>query len=163
VKEGLFDMTALAVSGVSEASAAGAAAMNRSKVMEMTQAAEDAVLASAQPGAWSANLRAALATRIARHNGEIALAERYAAKTGDDPVSALADPSEDGVAQGMGAVVAFMDKVAARTSEVTAHDIEVLKSAGIADADIVRLAELNAFLAYQIRLVAGLRLMGGAP
>ena len=28
------------------------------------------------------------------------------------------------------------------------------------DADIVRLAELNAFLAYQIRLVAGLRALG---
>ena len=32
---------------------------------------------------------------------------------------------------------------------------------GVADADIVRLAELNAFLAYQIRVIAGLRLMKG--
>jgi uncharacterized protein YciW len=34
-----------------------------------------------------------------------------------------------------------------------------LQSAGIADADIVRLSELIAFVSYQIRLVAGLRLM----
>ena len=40
--------------------------------------------------------------------------------------------------------------------------LDALKSAGIADADIVRLAELNAFLAYQIRLIAGLKLMQGA-
>ena len=31
--------------------------------------------------------------------------------------------------------------------------------AGVADPDIVRLCELNAFLAYEIRLIAGLRLL----
>ena len=38
-----------------------------------------------------------------------------------------------------------------------------LKAAGTTDADIVRLCELNAFLAYQLRLVAGLKLMTGPP
>ena len=37
-----------------------------------------------------------------------------------------------------------------------------LQGAGISDADIVRLCELNAFLAYQFRLIAGLRLLSGA-
>ena len=37
--------------------------------------------------------------------------------------------------------------------------LQALKSAGICDADIVRLAELTAFLAYQLRVVAGLKLM----
>jgi uncharacterized protein YciW len=55
-----------------------------------------------------------------------------------------------------------MDKVAAHTREVEAGDIAGLQAAGVADADIVRLAELNAFLAYQVRLIAGLRLMRGA-
>ncbi len=35
----------------------------------------------------------------------------------------------------------------------------VAKAAGIAGADIVRLSELISFLSYQIRVVAGLRLM----
>ena len=43
--------------------------------------------------------------------------------------------------------------------EIRAEDIEALKTAGVADPDIVRLCELNAFLAYEIRLVAGLRLL----
>ena len=43
----------------------------------------------------------------------------------------------------------------------TRLDIADLQAAGVADADIVRLAELNAFLAYQIRVIAGLRLMQG--
>jgi len=34
-----------------------------------------------------------------------------------------------------------------------------MSSGGMSDADIVRLCELIAFLAYQIRVVAGLRLM----
>ena len=38
-------------------------------------------------------------------------------------------------------------------------DISALKSAGLDDADIVRLSELIAFVAYQIRVVIGLRLM----
>jgi uncharacterized protein YciW len=34
-----------------------------------------------------------------------------------------------------------------------------LRTAGLDDADIVRLSELIAFVSYQIRVVAGLRLM----
>ena len=73
----------------------------------------------------------------------------------------LAEPQNDGADLDLGAVVAFMDKVAARTRDVKAEDIEDLKTAGVADPDIVRLCELNAFLAYQIRVVAGLKLMRG--
>jgi len=75
-----FDMTSLAASGVTEAEPAGVAALHRAKVMEMTQAAEDAVLAPATPGAWPADLRAALAARIARLNGDEALAARFASR-----------------------------------------------------------------------------------
>lgn len=158
----LFKTTALAASGVTETSSAGAAVLLREKAMGQTQAAEDAVLAPERPGAWSASVRAALAVRIARLNGNAELAEHYADRITDDTASPLADPANDGSKQGLAAAVAFMDKVAAHTREVRAEDIEALKSAGIDDADIVRLAELNAFLAYQIRLIAGLKLMRGA-
>ena len=57
-----------------------------------------------------------------------------------------------------------MDKVAAHTRDIAADDIAALQDAGVTDADIVRLCELNAFLAYQIRVVSGLQLMtGGQP
>lgn len=150
--------TAFAVSGISLETAVGRAAQGRAKILEMTQAAENAVLAPADPGGISYDLRAALAVRIARLNGENALADRYAARIAGD--ATLADPAQDGKAQNLGAVVAFMDKVAVHTAQVRAEDVEALKSAGVGDADIVRLTELNAFLAYQIRLIAGLRLMG---
>lgn len=155
----ILNTTTLAESGVAESEPAGAVALHRAKIMEMTQAAENAVLAPARPGAWPADIRAALAARIARLNGEANLAGRYAARISDVKAAPLADPANDGVAQHMGEVIAFMDKVAAHTREVKAEDIEALKAAGIGDADIVRLAELNAFLAYQIRVIAGLKLM----
>lgn len=155
----IFETTALSVAGITAETATGAAAATRANIMEMTQAAEEAVLAPEDTGAFPHELRAALAARVARLNGDDALAERYLARAGT--FAGLADTGTDGSAEGLAAVVGFFDKVAARTADVAAEDIAALQAAGVSDADIVRLCELNAFLAYQIRLIAGLRLMQG--
>ncbi len=152
--------TALKFAEGSELGATGAAVAQRANIFEMTQAAEEAVLRPREAGRWSHALRAALAARIARLNQLDDLAALYGAEAGD--FAALCDPAESGAAQGVGEVTAFMDKVAARTREVAAEDISGLQAAGVSDADIVRLCELNAFLAYQLRVIAGLRLMKGA-
>ncbi len=152
--------TALSLAGIAEGTPVAGAVEGRAGIFEKTQAAEDAVLRPEDTGPWSHELRAALAARIARLNGLGDLAARYLEGAGDH--AALADPATDGAAEGLQAVIAFMDKVAARTRDVAAEDVADLQAAGIADADIVRLAELNAFLAYQVRLIQGLRLMTGA-
>jgi uncharacterized protein YciW len=135
--------------------------------MQQTQAAETAVLRPSDPGRWPPALRAALAARIANLNQESALAEHYRADAVD--FAQLADPASNAESlDGMNtqklpltAVIAFMDKVAGRTNEVEASDISALQMAGVADDDIVRLCELNAFLAYQLRLAVGFRLLAG--
>ena len=43
--------------------------------------------------------------------------------------------------------------------EASRGDIEALKAAGVAEPDIVRLAELAAFVNYQLRVVAGLKVL----
>ncbi|KUF10900.1 hypothetical protein [Pseudoponticoccus marisrubri] len=154
-----LETTALRAAWLEPGTPTAAAVEGRATIFEMTQAAEEAVLRPQDAGPWSHALRAALAARIARLNDETALAERYAEGAGE--YAALADPAQDGTAHGLAAVTGFMDKVAAKTREVGAEDIAGLQAAGVADADIVRLAELNAFLAYQLRVVAGLRLMQG--
>ncbi|MBY6122305.1 hypothetical protein KUV64_24525 [Mameliella alba] len=154
-----LDTTALNSADIGVGTAVQAAVEGRANIFEMTQAAEEAVLRPKDAGPWSHSLRAALAARIANLNDEAELAARYAADAGD--FAALVQPTEDGAAQGLAEVVGFMDKVAADTRRVAGNDILALQSAGVADADIVRLAELNAFLAYQIRVIAGLRLMKG--
>lgn len=157
----IWASTAIAASGVTPVSAAGKATDLRQQVMAMTQAAEDAVLRPDDPGAWSHGVRAALACRIARLNASEALAARYAA--GIDPDKAgFADPAEDGAGTQLAPVLRFMDRVATDPRHVSHIDISDLQAAGIADADIVRLTELNAFLAYQVRLVSGLNLLGEA-
>ncbi|WP_298566097.1 hypothetical protein [uncultured Aliiroseovarius sp.] len=152
--------TALRQAGITTEGGLAAAVEGRAAIFEMTQAAEDAVLRPKDEGPWSHDLRAALAARIATLNDEADLAAQYA--DGAGAFADLADPENDGAAQGLAEVVAFMDKVAADTRNVAAADVSGLQAAGVADADIVRLAELNAFLAYQIRVIAGLRLMKGA-
>ncbi|TYC51373.1 hypothetical protein FMN50_22430 [Rhodobacterales bacterium] len=131
----------------------------RANLLGMTQVTEEAVLKPADTGAWSHDVRAALAARIAALNGETALVDRYCGLIGDKEVAELADPLKSGKAQGMEAVCDFMDKVAANTRDVKAGDIKALQESGVADADIVRLCEINAFMSYHVRVLAGIRLM----
>ena len=154
------DDTTLAAAGIAGTGPAAEAVAVRENVFRMTAAAEAAVLRPQDPGRWPHDLRAALAARIATLSAAPDLARRYLAGAGDH--AALADPASDGTAAGLGPVIAFMDKVACATRDVVEADIATLREAGVVDADIVRLCELNAYLAYQIRLVAGLRLMKAA-
>lgn len=147
----------LATTGKGETGPVADAVALRSNIFEMTALAERAVLRPKETGRWPHPLRAALAARIATLNGARDLAARHVVEAGE--YAGLANPASDGVAEGLGPVLAFMDKVAVKTRDVAASDISALQDAGVADADIVRLSELNAFLAYQVRVVAGLRLM----
>ena len=49
-----------------------------------------------------------------------------------------------------------------RRADKNAQAVETLKAAGVAEADIVRLCELNAFMSYQARVLAGLAILKGA-
>jgi uncharacterized protein YciW len=133
----------------------------RAGVLAMTQEAEDAVLKPVEAGRFPHAVRAALAARIAALHGDDAMSRRYRDMVADPATRKISDPDDDGEAVGLRVECVFVDKVAARTRFVAASDISDLQGAGIADADIVRLAELVAFMAYQLRLVAGLRLMAG--
>ena len=104
-------------------------------------------------------MRAALAYRIAVSAGENRLAEYYAASVGDkfnlaESIMIEGEPEST--------LIPFVDKAANATRDIVAEDISKLQAVGISDADIVRLCELIAFVAYQVRVAAGLRLMNGA-
>jgi uncharacterized protein YciW len=57
-------------------------------------------------------------------------------------------------------IVRHADRLTVAPREATRGHIEALRSAGITDADIVRLSELAAFVNYQVRVIAGLTLIG---
>lgn len=153
----IFQTTTLDILDIQPSSSFRHVVEKRANIFELTQAAEASVLRPETCGAYSHPLRAALAARVARINNEASLAERYLMNAGN--FASLADPLNDGSAHQLNTVIRFVDKVAADTKAVQAEDILILQAEGIDDADIVRLAELNSFLAYQIRVVAGLRLL----
>lgn len=156
------ESTVLQFSAVPEGSALAAALTSRESILQMTRQAEEAVLRPADCGCWSHSLRAALASRMARQHALADLADHYRGSIKDSDCLPLADPDQDGEAQGQAVLIRFMDGVSQQPREVEAADIAQLQAAGISDADIVKLTELNAFMAYQLRLVAGLALVAGA-
>jgi uncharacterized protein YciW len=156
----VFETTVLSLSGLKTSSETEKAVQNRSNIFIMSDAAEDAVLRPKEYGAFDHGMRAALAARIAFQHQEDDLARRYMEDAGN--FKKIANPTYKGETKDLESILSFMDKVAEDTRNVEAEDITALKSAHVNDADIVRLAELNSFMAYQIRLIAGLRLMKGA-
>lgn len=150
--------------GIDAGSPLNAVLETRLDVLEMTQATHDAALQPNDPGGISHAGRAALAARIARLHKEPGLVAHYEGLMqqahASATISRLADPAFKGEGDTkLAAVLAFTDRVTQTPKDTVAGDITALQKAGVSDADIVRLAELNAFLAYQIRLIAGLRLM----
>lgn len=159
----LPDTTAVRAGNVGAQPGAATAIARRANILTLTQAAEDAVLTPQQTGAFSHAMRAALAARMARLNGEDAVAKTFEARAAGSDAARLADPSHDGEGTAHAALLAFVDKTTAAPKDIAAGDIAALKASGMADADIVRLCELIAFLAYELRLVAGLKLLAGRP
>ncbi|MFE3837954.1 hypothetical protein [Pseudogemmobacter sonorensis] len=152
-----------AMAGLVPGSAAAAEVAARETIFLRTQEAEDAVLRPADPGGLSHDLRHALAARIAAVNAAPALAARYGQAIVDPELRPFADPVTGTEDRALAAMLAFTDAVARNPRDFGAGDLSALQTAGVADADIVRLAELNAFLAYQLRLIAGLKLMVENP
>lgn len=156
----VWQSTIVQESGVRAESQAAAAVELRSDILEMTQTAEDAVLRPDDPGGWPHDLRAALAARIARLNRSEKMADRFLDLAGTSRYVLIADPANASLPDDeLKTCLTFVDQVAMVPRDITPHDIQNLKEAGISDADIVRLTELVAFLAYQIRVVAGLALI----
>ena len=137
----------------------------RADIMALTQATQDAVLKPRAPGGLSPTLRAALACRMARLGQAPELAAYYETlvPSPDEAAasSCLADPTclDNGDPRDT-AIVRHVDLVTQSPKSATRGDIDALRDAGVAEADIVRLAELIAFINYQLRVVAGLRLLG---
>ncbi len=155
----IFETIVAKASGISAASPLAGAVSLRSDILELTENSHEASLRPNQPGGLSHAERAGLACRIAKLNDDAVLARHYETLFGVGS-QALADTGFDGGGDArMKAIIRHTDLVTMNPKDAKADDVSALRSAGLDDADIVRLSELIAFIAYQIRVVAGLRLM----
>jgi uncharacterized protein YciW len=128
--------------------------------LTMTQQAHDAALTPVDPGGLPHGLRAALSCRMARLNAEDAMAAHFQAMIGSG-FEKIDDPSFDGDGDDrLRAIIHHTGLATTDTKSVVKTDIAALKKAGVSEDDIVRLSELVAFVNYQVRLAAGLKLLG---
>lgn len=156
----------LELAGIAPESPLAAIAAKRGDIFELTQKTHDAALKPSEPGGLSHGLRAALACRIASLNGDEAFLKHFRKALQEakasDAEKRVAELSCTGSDAWTSALIRHTDLVASEPRRASGADIELLSKAGISEPDIVRLSELVAFVSYQIRVVAGLRLMKGA-
>lgn len=160
-----IDNATLRAAGVEAGSRLAQIVEGRADIMALTQSTEGAVFNPRVAGGLSPALRAALACRMARLSQAPTLAAHYESlllETGKEAASArLADPAcTDNGNPRDAALLRHVDLVTQSPQSATRGHIDALRDAGVAEADIVRLAELIAFVNYQLRVVAGLRLLG---
>jgi uncharacterized protein YciW len=108
------------------------------------------------------DLRLALACRIARLNADPALFSDYQAQLQayrpSTELVALAEGKAE-FGEPFATIVRHVDLVTLTPSQAVAADIERLAEAGLSNPQIVALSELIAFVNFQTRVAAGLRLM----
>jgi uncharacterized protein YciW len=154
------------LASVRPGSALADAMAKRAEIMRLSQAAHDAVLLPRDPGGLSYGLRAALAARMARLIRSPDLARHYDAlvdHAGEAATAPLADPDTNAADERTAEIVRHADRLTIAPREATQAHVDALRAAGVVDPDIVRLAELAAFVNYQARVVAGLALLGEMP
>jgi uncharacterized protein YciW len=161
-EEGDIPMTLIEdLAGIRPGTPLAEALAARADILRLSQASHDAVLLPKEPGCLSHGLRAALAARMARQNAQLPLAAHY-----DDLMrrSGEIEPSEMPPAERtrIAAILAHSDLLTLRPRDATRHDVEALRAAGVEEPDIVRLAELAAFVNYQVRVIRGLQVLGEA-
>ena len=133
----------------------------RAEILRLSQASHDAVLKPREPGGLDHGLRAALAARMARQNEQPALAAHYDDLMHSSGEMQAPEPAPVERAR-IAAIVAHSDLLTLRPREATRQDIAALTAAGVSEPDVVRLAELAAFVNYQARVIAGFQALGGA-
>src|SRR5678815_3506303 len=138
--------------GLSPGDPLHAARRFRAKVVEATQASHDALLHDPVPG-LSTEDRLRVAAHVCTIAGATSLALHYEELLAAAPGSAA--PSST-------ALPAMLHFAETLTTDPRLGDqaaLAPLKNAGLGDSGVVALAQLVAFLSYQLRVVAGLKAM----
>ena len=141
--------------GLSPGDPLHAARRFRAKVVEASQASHDALLLLPVEGLSPAD-RLRVAAHVCHLAGAASLEQHYVERLADAP-----DRDEPSTP----ALPATLTFAAALTTDPRLGDraaLQALRDAGLGDAAIVALAQLVAFLSYQLRVVAGLQAMQSA-
>ena len=137
--------------GAAPSSALATLRAQRAEIQRHTQGSHDVLLYPADPGGLSLAERASVAHRVAGLSGHAALTAHYqtlVAAHGEPPADARRD-----------AILAHAERLAEAPGSATRAHLTALGAVGLQARDIVALAQLVAFVAYQVRAAVGLSLL----
>ncbi len=151
--------------GLSPLSPVVALRRQRAAFVRHTQGSYDVLIMPADPAGVSLIERAAVALRVASIERDVALLAHYRARlealgAGRGVVAAAG--GEGGATDVPPRLVAILDHVTVVTTapgSASQARLDALRDAGLAPRDIVTIAQVVAFVSYQVRVVAGLRAM----
>ena len=154
------------LAGITPDSPLAALRAQRAEVQTYTQNSDAALFDPADVGGLSLIERHLVGLRIGTLNRNSAVAARHREQLralGADSVIVTAVEAQGEITgpERIAAILHFTDTLTHEPRTATPADIEKLTTAGLSDKDIVTLGQLIAYLAYQIRLLAGLRILGG--
>jgi uncharacterized protein YciW len=139
------------LAGISADSPLGQLRRERADIFRHTQGSHAVLITPAEPGGVSLAERAAVALLVAEYDDDAALAAHY---------RALVDQA-GGMPQGArwDAILVHTDMVAGSPGSARAEDLVKLQARGLSPQDIVVVSQIIAFAAFQVRLLAGLRML----
>lgn len=126
----------------------------RPDILRHTQGSYDVLLHPADPGGLSLAERALIALRVAEQAGHAGLAAHYRALLQQRDASLASAPSPR-----LQRILDHVALVAATPGKATRMHVQTLEQAGLSARDIVALAQLIAFVSYQVRAAFGLALL----
>jgi CMD domain protein len=154
-----------ALAGLTAGSSLAALRRERPDVVRHTQGSDEAIFTPADDGGFTQAERAAAALRVATLLRDSALEAHYRGRLAAlDPSGALARTVE-GQAEiteiRWDAILAHVDLVTRGPGSAERQDIENLLVAGLSSHAVVSLSQLIAYVNFQSRVLAGLRVLKG--
>jgi len=144
------------LAGLADDSAVAALRRQRPDVLKHLQGSDDAIFAPAHHGGLTRSEREACAMRVASLLRDPVLEEHYHRR-----MVALGDMHPLNGARGE-CILAHVDRVTLDPADSTKADIDRLLSAGLTPHAVVSLSQLIAYVNFQSRVLAGLRMLRGA-
>jgi alkylhydroperoxidase domain protein/CMD domain protein len=143
----------------------------RPEAMQNAQASYEALFDPAEPGPLTSVERLATALRVATIHVATEAAAHYRQRLGDagaapEIVAAAEGQKPDGqtdfaVPRRLQMILRHADLLGTHPVDATPDDLQALADAGLSTTEIVSLSQVIAFVSFQVRVLAGLRLLGG--
>jgi CMD domain protein len=148
-----------AAAGLASGSAIAMLRRQREVFVRHTQGSYDVLIVPADPAGVSLVERTAVALRVATIEHDAALAVHYTQRlreAGADAATVEAAASGNASSR-LGAILRHATCITSAPGSADKAMLDALRRVGLAPRDIVTIAQIVAFVSYQVRVVAGLR------